>query len=186
MSYLQANTEEDTLLRVGDKASDFILKGIDGDEWQLSEQTGQVTALLFYPKNETLVCTKQLCSVRDNWADYIKTKAQIVAISPGTITEHQNFARRHHLPMLLLADADREVTKIFTWHWIIPINFTRAIVIVDAKGIVRHRKVMLRAFRPTDKSVLASIYAARTDVLYENFDKINEDLKNRKTSEAED
>jgi peroxiredoxin Q/BCP len=160
---------DDSILKVGDKAPDFILKTEDKKEWRLSKQFGNVTALLFYPKNETLVCTRQMCSVRDNWANYLETKASIVAVSPGTTEEHRNFSRRHRLPLPILADADREITRLYGQHWLLPIQLTRAIVIVDAHGFVRHRQMMLRAFRPTDESVIASIYAARTDFLQEHF-----------------
>lgn len=73
---------------VGEKAGDFVLKNQTGENWRLSDYLGQVVALLFYPKNETLVCTKQLCSVRDNWTDYLETKAVVVGISPATVEEH--------------------------------------------------------------------------------------------------
>lgn len=168
------------VFKVGDKAQDFVLNTLKGNEWRLSAQLGKVTALLFYPKNETLVCTRQLCSVRDHWEDYLKTKAVVVGISPGTIHEHQNFALHHRLPFTLLADTGREITKNYCWHKFMPVRLTRAIVIIDAKGIIRYRKVMLRAFRPTDKSVLASIYAARTDALQENFEKMITDFKTKK------
>jgi len=154
---------------VGEKAPDFELQTEKGERWRLSEQQGNVVALLFYPKNETLICTRQMCSVRDNWADYLETKAQIVGVSPGTIEEHKAFSNCHHLPISLLADVDRKVTETYNFHWIFPTVFTRAIVIVDAKGIIRSRKVMLRAFRPSDRSVITSIYAARADSLSETY-----------------
>jgi thioredoxin-dependent peroxiredoxin len=173
-------------LKIGDTAPDFALNTVKGNEWRLSAQLGKVTALLFYPKNETLVCTRQMCSVRDNWEEYLKTKAVVVGISPGTTEEHRNFSQHHGLPLTLLADVGREITKIYTRHQILPVQFTRAIVIVDAKGIIRYRRIMLRAFRPTDRSVLASIYAARTDALQENFDKIIDDFKTKKINETSD
>jgi thioredoxin-dependent peroxiredoxin len=161
--------DENISVAVGAKAPDFELKTEKGEQWRLSENLGSVVALLFYPKNETLVCTKQLCSVRDNWSDYLETKALVVGISPGNVDEHRAFAQRHKLPIPLLADVDRGVTERYSFHWILPVFFTRAIVIVDAKGIIRARKIMLRAFRPTDRSVIASIYAARADSLQEKY-----------------
>ncbi len=155
---------------VGEKAPDFELQTEKGEKWRLSEQSGNVVALLFYPKDETLVCTKQLCSVRDNWSDYLETKALVVGVSPGNIEEHKAFAKRHRLPIPLLADINRSVTNTYNFHWLFPTIFTRAIVIVDAKGVIRSRKIMLRAFRPTDRSVITSIYAARADALSETYD----------------
>jgi thioredoxin-dependent peroxiredoxin len=155
---------------VGEKAPDFELQTEKGERWRLSDHLGNVVALLFYPQDETLVCTRQLCSVRDNWTDYLQTKALVVGISPGTIDEHEKFSSRHDLPIPLLADVNRTVTETYTSHWLYPTVFMRGIVVVDAKGIVRSRKTMLRAFRPTDRSVIASIYAARADSLHETYD----------------
>lgn len=158
---------------VGEKAPDFVLETDKGEQWRLSDYLGDVVALLFYPKDETLVCTKQLCSVRDNWADYLKTKAVVVGISPGTINEHEAFSQHHKLPLPLLADTDRTVTKIYSSHWLFPLSFMRGIVIVDAMGIIRAKKLMLRAFRPNDRGVIADIYAARADLLHQTFDTLN-------------
>lgn len=170
--------EDKFLVKVGTKAPDFILNSDKGMEWRLSDHLGKVVALLFYPKNETLVCTRQLCSVRNNWAEYLKTKAEVVAISPGTIEEHLQFSEKHEFPMQLLADGDRAVTRIYSnQSRFIPVSFTRAIVIVDAKGYVRTKQVMLRAFRPSDTSVITSIYAARADANNEKYELLLENYK---------
>jgi thioredoxin-dependent peroxiredoxin len=158
---------------VGSPAPDFELETNKGERWRLSDHLGNVAALLFYPKDETLVCTRQLCSVRDNWVDYLKTKAIVVGISPGTADVHDEFSRHHNLPIPLLADTERTVTKMYSSHWLFPLSFMRGIVIVDAKGIIRAKKTMLRAFRPTDRSVIKDIYAARADQLHETFDALN-------------
>ena len=159
-------------VEVGRNAPDFELK-TDADEvWRLSDHAEKVRVLLFYPQNETLVCTKQLCSVRDNWRQYIETKAEIVGISPSTPGEHREFSSRQKLPMPLLADSGRIATTLYAKHWFFPIQFTRAIVVIDANGIVRTRRIMLRAFRPNDDDVLTAIYSARGDALNDRFSKI--------------
>jgi len=162
---------------VGEKAPDFVLTDGTGAEWRLADQEGSVTVLLFYPGNETLVCTKQLCSVRDNWNSYLETKAVIVGVSPPASEDHAGFAARHRLPLPLLIDNDRSVTKQFAQHAFFPLSFTRAVVVIDAKGIVRSREVMLRAFRPKDEHVIASIYAARSDALTDRYDKLRMRMK---------
>lgn len=154
-------------MNIGSLSPDFALLNTKGDEWRLSERRGTVVALLFYPGDETIVCTKQLCSVRDNWARYIEAGAEVVAISPGTESEHHQFAAHHALPMPLLADSGRAVTQIYGSHWWMPIWATRSVVVVDAKGLVRYRDVMLRAFRPSDDDVLAEIHLAKYDLLSE-------------------
>ncbi len=131
----------------------------------MSEKLGRVIALLFYPGDETIMCTKQLCSVRDNWAKYIDSGAEVVGISPGSESEHYQFAAHHSLPMPLLADSDREITKTYASHWLLPIWATRAVVVIDAKGIIRYQNIMARVLRPTDDEVLAAIHLAKYDAL---------------------
>jgi peroxiredoxin Q/BCP len=148
----------------GEIAPDFMLHNTEGEEWRLSQFRGKVVALLFYPGNETLVCTKQLCSVRDHWAEYIATGAEIIGISDGTVEEHIQFAEHHHLPLPLLADIGNWVTKTYSHHWL-PTRLTRAIVVINADGIILSRKVMFRAFRPNDDEVIAAILYAKTELL---------------------
>jgi len=166
-----------SIVSVGEKAPDFALNDGNGNEWRLADQAGSVTVLLFYPQNETLVCTKQLCSVRDNWNAYLETKAVIVGISPPAKESHVDFGYRHGLPLPLLIDDQRAVTRQFAKHAFFPISFTRAVVVVDAKGIVRSKEVMLRAFRPKDETVITSIYAARGDAISDRYEKLRSRAK---------
>lgn len=152
---------------VGERASDFVLNDTRCKPWRLGEHTGRIVVLLFYPGDETLICTKQLCAVRDNWSRYMDTGAEVVGISPGSESEHYEFAMHHSLPMPLLADAERQVTLIYGKHPWLPIWSTRAVVVVDARGMVRFRSVMARVFRPTDDEVLSAIHLARYDRLAE-------------------
>lgn len=162
--------EQISKIKVGVEAPDFSLLTDRSEEWRLSDHRGSVTVLLFYPQNETLVCTKQLCSVRDHWEDYLATKATIVGISPAKPEEQEQFARRRQLPIQLLADPGRDVTRIFGQHWLFPINFTRAVVVIDARGVVRNCDIMLRAFRPSDEKIITDIYAARGDALNDKYE----------------
>jgi len=160
------------LAEVGQKAPDFTLQTDKGEQWRLSDNLGSVVTLLFYPQNETIVCTKQMCSVRDHWNDYVETKSIIAAVSPGDCEQHRDFSKKYNLPLNILADQNREITKVYGYHWLFPLNFMRTIVVIDAKGILRTRKTMLRAFRPTDRQVITEILRARGDALmlkYENL-----------------
>ncbi len=157
---------------VGSPAADFTLVNEQNQQWRLSDHIGNVVVLLFYPQDETLVCTRQLCSVRDNWGKYLETKAEIVGISPGTPDIHLTFSENRQLPIPLLADPGREITRVFGKHWLFPVNLTRAVVVIDAKGIVRNQNIMLRSFRPSDDQVITAIYAARGDAFNEQFDQL--------------
>jgi len=153
--------QEQAAVEFGQAAPDFCLPDQNGQSWRLTSRRGKVIALLFYPKDETLVCTRQLCSVRNRWEDYTATGAEIVAISPDSIESHQSFAAKNALPLPLLSDCENIVARKYIRHWLYPISFTRGLVVIDAEGIVRHRKIMPRVFRPIDADVIAMIRRAQ-------------------------
>ena len=145
-----------------DPAPDFTLKDGEGRDWRLSEQRGRVVVLLFYPGDETPVCTRQMCSLRDRWADYQQTGAEVVGISTDPPASHLKFAEHHHLPLHLLSDPGGRVAKIFGAASWIPGRAARAVVVIDADGRVRHNRAQaLSLFRPKDDEVLAAIRAAQ-------------------------
>ena len=150
--------------QAGASAPDFALRDGDGGEWRLSEQRGKVVVLLFYPGDETPVCTRQMCSVRDNWEQYRETGAEVVGISTDSVESHRKFAERHSLPLRLLSDPDRKVAAMFGAKSWLPGRAARAVVVIDAEGRVRHNRAQpLSLFRPKDDEVLAAIRDARKD-----------------------
>ena len=147
--------------KVGSPAPDFTLKDADGQEWTLSGHLGKTVVLLFYPRDNTPVCTKQLCSVRDHWSDYQATGAEIVGISTDSVESHKNFAGQKNFPFKLLSDVDADVvTKYGAKSWI-PGRSARAVVVIDRNGNVVHQKVeSISLFRPKDDDVLEAIRRA--------------------------
>lgn len=149
---------------VGAIAPDFSLPDHRGNVWRLSECRGRVVLLLFYPANETLVCTKQLCSLRDNWDKYRATQAEIVAISSSRPEENRRFAEKYKLPIRILSDGERKITRQFASHPLFPVSFMRAVAVVDSSGLVRTHQAMLRVFRPDDHDIILALYAAQSEV----------------------
>ncbi len=148
-------------MKVGENAPDFTLKDGDGNDWKLSEQRGKTVVLLFYPGDNTPVCTKQLCSVRDNWEDYAKTGAEVVGISTDSAASHKGFAEKYDLPLTLLSDEKGEVVEKYNVKSWLPGRSARAVVVVDKNGVVRHHQVQsLSVFRPKDDEVLKAIEQA--------------------------
>src|SRR4026208_67869 len=126
---------------VNKPAPDFTLKDGNGDEWRLSDHRGKVVVLLFYPGDETPVCTRQMCSLRDRWDDYLATGAEVVGISSDSVESHKKFADHHELPLRLLSDSERVVAKLYGAESFIPGRVARSVFVIDAHGIVRHRDV---------------------------------------------
>jgi peroxiredoxin Q/BCP len=143
-------------------APDFTLKDANGNDWRLSDQRGKVVVLLFYPGDETPICTRQMCSVRDRWDDYIATGAEVVGISSDSIESHKKFAEHHQLPLRLLSDSDGAVSKLYGARSLIPGKVARSVFVIDGRGIVRHSDVRpLGLFKPKDDDTIAAIKAAK-------------------------
>src|SRR6476660_9085491 len=101
--------------RVGDQAPDFELAGTDGP-FRLSDHRGERVVLLFYPGDNTMVCTKQFCSYRDRADDFASLGATVVGISSQDLASHEGFKAKHSLTVPLLADVDSAVAKSYGAH----------------------------------------------------------------------
>lgn len=124
-------------LSPGDPAPDFTLEGTDGT-FTLSDHRGERVVLLFYPGDETLVCTKQMCSYRDRAADVSGLDATLVGISGKDAASKEAFKANHGLTVPLLADPDKAVAKAYGLVQR-PLGVVkRATVIVDEEGRVAH------------------------------------------------
>jgi len=154
-----AGNQPKTGNEVNNLAPDFELKDNNNESWRLSDQRGRVVALVFYPRDETPVCTKQMCSMRDRWTDYATTGAEVVAISVASVESHRKFAEHHDLPQRLLADERGEVTKLYNMRSLLG-GSQRAVIVIDPKGVIRYRKSVIPVFRPTDDEVINAIRSA--------------------------
>ena len=146
----------------GSPAPDFSLLDGDGQNWRLSDHQGKVVVLLFYPGDETPICTRQMCSVRDRWEDYAATGAEVVGISTNTVESHKSFAQHHELPLRLLSDTDRKVADMYGAQSLIPGKVARSVFVINRAGVITHRDVRpLGLFRPKDDDTIAAIKAAQ-------------------------
>jgi len=123
--------------QVGEVAPDFELPGTEGP-FRLSEHRGERVVLLFYPGDNTLVCTKQFCSYRDRAQDFAGLGATVVGISSQDLASHEAFVAKHSLNVPLLADVDKQVARAYD-AFSPRLGVKRAVIVIDEDGIVRHR-----------------------------------------------
>ena len=148
--------------KVGDPAPDFALNDGDGNEWRLSAYRGRVVVLLFYPGDETPICTRQMCSLRDHWQDYLATGAEVAGISTDTVDSHKKFSQHHNLPLRLLADVGGEVSRRYGAKSIFPGRTARSVFVIDPGGVIRYRDVRpIGVIRPKDDDIISAIRAAQ-------------------------
>jgi thioredoxin-dependent peroxiredoxin len=126
-------------VKVGDKAPDFTLPSQMGDNVTLSEYFGKKSVILyFYPKDESLGCTKEACTFRDNYEELANLGAEVLGVSGQSVESHKSFATHYGLPFILLADVDNKVRDLYGVHSTMGIIPGRVTYIIDKKGIVRH------------------------------------------------
>lgn len=146
----------------GDAAPDFTLPDQEGNDVTLSELRGRPVVLYFYPKADTPGCTTQACGIRDHRADYERSGARVVGVSPDTVAAQKKFAEKFNLDFTLLADENHEVAELYgVWgekkmYGKSYMGVQRATFIIDPEGKVAH--VIPKASPKThDDVVLAAL-----------------------------
>ena len=139
---------------VGDRAPDFTLPGTGGREYSLGEFLGRPIVLVFYPGDDTPVCTKQLNAYNDDLDQFEALDAQVVGISAQGVDSKESFSGKHGFDFPLLADTDKEVAAAYGT--LGPLGFPRrSIFIIDRDGVIRyaHKAIAGLTFRPVTELV---------------------------------
>jgi thioredoxin-dependent peroxiredoxin len=147
-------------VEVGQPAPPFELSGVQAGEeqtYKLEDFRGAPLVLVFYPKDDTPVCTKQLNSYSANLSDFADVGAQVLAISAQGLESHEKFAEgQGGFAFPLLADSDKSMYR--DYGALGPLGFPRrSVFILDGDGIVRyaHRALTGATFRPVSELVAA-------------------------------
>ena len=92
----------------------MILPAIDKDgnitEFNEKDLIGKRSVLYFYPKDNTSGCTKEACDFRDNMSRLL-AYANVIGVSPDSITIHQKFQQKQSLNFMLVADVNHELAE---------------------------------------------------------------------------
>jgi len=145
----------------GDEAPDFTLPGTGDRDFTLSDFRGQPVILVFYPGDDTPVCTVQLRSYSDGMAGFDQLGAQVLAISPQDVASHERFATSYGLLMPLLADTDRSVAE--RYGILGPLGFyRRSVFVIDGCGVVRYARRSLTSLNYIDSDHLLQVVKEAT------------------------
>ncbi|RZK79036.1 MAG: peroxiredoxin, partial [Pedobacter sp.] len=127
-----------TTLNIGDHIQDFILRDQYGKIFRSSDYRGKKLLIFFYPKDDSMFCTRQACAFRDSFSEFTKSGVIVVGINFGEIMSHAYFAAENRLPFTLLSDIGNMVLKSFgikNSH----IFSGRETFLIDEQGILRYR-----------------------------------------------
>ncbi|MGB0132172.1 peroxiredoxin [Chlorobium sp.] len=149
----------------GTKAPEFTLPDSDGNMVSLSDYTGKKVLLVFYPGDDTPVCTTQLCSYRDNYTEFTGRDIAILGISTDSVDSHRKFGEKNSLPFTLLSDHDKQVSRLYDAMDFLGMS-KRAYVLVDENGTVRLSfNDLLPLFYQSTRDLLAKIDGMKPDAL---------------------
>lgn len=137
-------------LPVGSAAPDFSAPDQDGSRVTLSALRGKNVVLVFYPADDTSVCTRQLCEFRDRWTDVQARNAVVFGVNPARSRAHEKFRAKYNFPFPLLIDEGQKIAKQYQSDgWMVP---RRTVYLIGPEGVIRYA----RRGKPLPEEVLAA------------------------------
>ena len=123
---------------VGELAPDLSLPSTSGEVVTLTSFRGQQNVLLaFFPLAFTAVCTTEMCSFRDDYADFSDKDVTVFPVSVDATPSQREFKAKYEMPVDLLSDFKREAATAYGV--LIPEKFfaNRAYFLIDKAGVIR-------------------------------------------------
>jgi len=137
-------------LSVGTKAPEFSAKDENGNLVSLSALKGRNVVVVFYPGDDTAVCTKQLCEFRDSWASVTSKNTVVFGVNPAQAGRHDKFRKKYSLPFPLLVDEGQKIAQAYNSSF----SFAprRTVYLIGPDGTIRYA----RRGKPSPADVLAA------------------------------
>jgi peroxiredoxin Q/BCP len=131
-------TSRSNLIPVGQQAPDFTAPLSDGATLTLSSLRGlQRVVLVFYPGDNTPVCTAQLCALRDHWVHFQAQDTLVYGVNPAGVAGHARFAANHGFPFPLIADLGAQIAAAYGCRLIFGL-VKRTVYVVDRLGRIAY------------------------------------------------
>ncbi|MEX2477416.1 MAG: redoxin domain-containing protein [Gracilimonas sp.] len=130
-----------------ENAIDFSLPDTNNKQVTLSEFYGESNVvLIFFPLAFSGVCTKELCSTRDNMKMYDSLNAKVLAISVDSFFTLKAFKETNNLNFSLLSDFNKEVSKkydtLYEDYFGMKGVSKRSAFVIDKQGRVAYKEIL--------------------------------------------
>jgi peroxiredoxin len=144
---------------VGQQAPDFTLKSSSGEMVSLSSHRGKPVLIAFFPLAFSSTCTEEFCTMRDEYGDF-DGKVKVLPISVDHTYSLKEYVAKHQLPVEMLSDWHREVSKQYGVFMPERNYANRAYFLIDDKGVLRWSHVEENpSHRRQNSELLAAIDA---------------------------
>ena len=101
------------MIEVGKKAPAFTLESSDGGKVKLSEHTGKVVVVYFYPRDSSPGCITEAQEFAAAIPALEKLGAIVFGVSKDSIASHCTFRDKHGLTFPLLSDPEGKVVEAY-------------------------------------------------------------------------
>lgn len=131
------------MLKINNRAPDFSVATNTGADFRLSEAMANVI-LYFYPKDDTPGCTMESTAFSERAQLFEELGTKIIGISLDTVESHCKFAAKHNLGVILGADVDQTVSKLYgvlkekSFFGKKYLGIERSTFLIDSKGVIRY------------------------------------------------
>ena len=140
-------------LKVGDMAPDFNLLNTNNERVSLNSFKGKKVVVLFFPLANTGVCTKEMCTFRDELKSYEDLDAQVLGISVDSPFTLKLWAEKNNYTFPLLSDFNKEAAASFDALYDIfapgKLDFKgvakRSAFVIDREGKIKYVEVLENA-----------------------------------------
>lgn len=137
------------MVNQGEKAPAFTLADSERKPRSLQEllKPKGATLLAFFPGAFTGTCTKEMCALRDNLAEFNKINAQVVGIDVNDPWTNKAFSEKNGLTFPILSDYNRDIVRMYN---VFHNDFgnlkgytvaKRSVFILDQNGVVTYKWV---------------------------------------------
>ncbi len=151
-------------IQIGQQAPGFALYSGDKKQVSLDSYRGKNVLLLFFPLAFSSVCTKELCSVRDNISVYNSSGADVIGISVDSLYVLKRFREDQGLNFELLSDFNKDTSAAYDslyaeFGYDMKGVSKRAAFVIDRNGIIRYAEVLENPGLVPDFEAINSILA---------------------------
>jgi peroxiredoxin Q/BCP len=136
-------------LPVGSKAPEFSLADESGATVTLASLRGKNVVLVFYPGDDTSICTAQLCEFRDRWDQAQSRNVMIYGVNPRSPGSHRDFRAKYKFPFPLLVDKGQQMGALYHTNSLI---VKRTVYLIGPDGTILYAK----RGKPAPEEVLAA------------------------------
>lgn len=130
------------MLPIGTKAPDFTLPDQNGKMHSLKDYKGRKLILYFYPKDNTLGCTKQACGFSERYPQFREKGVEILGVSKDSVESHKKFEEKYGLAFTILSDVEKKVLQAYdVWkekmnYGKVSMGVVRTTYLIDEKGVI--------------------------------------------------